>query len=62
MLNKDGNIPLVEIFSRERRGWDLYYDVLDIVEKHIAERDHFALELADRAKQIINSLGLNQNS
>jgi phage tail tape-measure protein len=41
-------------YEAERRGWDLYYDILDVVEQAIQNKDPFALQLQQKAKAIIN--------
>jgi hypothetical protein len=48
--------PLSGLYEMEKRGWDLYYDVMDIVEKKISSGDPFAKELADKARKLIDSL------
>ena len=48
--------PLSEIYKAEKRGWDLYYDVMEIMERKISSGDPFAIELAGKAKSLINSL------
>lgn len=47
--------PLSEVYETEKRGWDLYYDVMEIVEKKISSGDPFAIELADKARKLIDS-------
>jgi hypothetical protein len=44
---------LKQQFEKERAGWDIYYDVLDAVEKAIAAEDPFALKLKQAAQAII---------
>ena len=53
------NNPLSAIYEDEKRGWDLYYDIMEIMEKKISSGDPFAIELADRAKRLINSFRIN---
>jgi hypothetical protein len=47
--------PLSEIYKAEKRGWDIYYDVMEIMERKISSGDPFAKELADKAKSLVNS-------
>jgi hypothetical protein len=51
--------PLSAEYSREKEGWDLYYDVLDGIEKALKEDDPFALELKARAGKIIGECRLD---
>ncbi len=46
-------------FTREKQGWDLYYDTLDMLELKISEGDPFAANLVSKAGKIINSLKIN---
>ena len=45
--------PLKRQYVKERRGWDLYYDTLSVLEDALTEKDHFALDLRHKAKLII---------
>ena len=45
--------PLKRQYAKERRGWDLYYDTLSVLEDALTEKDHFALDLRQKAKLII---------
>ena len=47
------NSALRNQYKRERQGWNLYYDILDAVEKAIAKKDPVALELQKKAQAII---------
>jgi hypothetical protein len=40
-------------YRRERRGWDLYYDILEAVEQALEKKDPFALELQKKAQAMI---------
>ena len=40
-------------YKRERRGWNLYYDILEAVEQALERKDPFALELQKKAQAII---------
>jgi hypothetical protein len=51
-LTKKPN-PLIEQYLREKRSWDLYYDILGIIEEKIKEGDIFARTLQKKAKSII---------
>lgn len=57
--HKKGENPLEGIYEREKRGWDLYYDVLDAVEGGIVAGDAFALELKVKARALIDSVRIN---
>ena len=48
-----GGDHLREQYLRERRGWDLYYDVLDALEGALEDDDSFALEIRDAARGIV---------
>jgi hypothetical protein len=45
-----------EIYTREKYGWDLYYETLDVLEQNITEGDPFALQLLDKARNSIKKL------
>jgi len=40
-------------YEEERRGWNLYYDILDVVEQAIQNKDPFALQLQKKARDIV---------
>ena len=40
-------------YEKERRGWNLYYDILTAVEKALAKKDPFAVELQQKAQAIV---------
>ncbi|MBS1257981.1 MAG: hypothetical protein MAG551_01034 [Candidatus Scalindua arabica] len=46
---------LKERYKREKTVWDLYYDILEQIENAMREGDHFAIELQERAKKLINN-------
>ncbi|MFQ5956475.1 MAG: hypothetical protein ACE5KK_01745 [Candidatus Brocadiales bacterium] len=50
---KDGR-SVREKYEREKRAWDLYYDILDRVEAGIKSNDSFALNLREKAHRLIN--------
>ncbi len=45
--------PLIEQFRKEKQGWNLFYDILDSVEKGLKKGDAFAIELQKKAKSLI---------
>jgi hypothetical protein len=45
--------PLKKQYENERRGWDLYYDTLDVAEQALQNKDPFALQLQQKARDII---------
>lgn len=44
-----------DMFSREKAGWDLYYDTLNALEKGLGEGDQFTETLRDKAMEIVES-------
>ncbi len=50
----DGN-GLKERYEREKKAWDLYYDILDNIENALGKGDPFALELQERANRLIGN-------
>ena len=40
-------------YKREKQGWDLFYDLLDALEKGLAGGDHMAVSLRDRARALM---------
>jgi hypothetical protein len=48
----DGN-GLKERYEREQKAWGLYYDILDKIENALKKEDQFALELRERAKELV---------
>jgi hypothetical protein len=44
---------LKEIIEREKKAWDLYYDILDKMEENLNKEDPFATELMEKAKIIV---------
>ncbi len=51
--------PLIEQYQKERRVWHLFYDILNEAEKGIKQGDAFALELKEKAKDLIESCKIN---
>ncbi len=55
---RGNNSLLKQSYDKERRGWDLYYDVLSTLEEALENNDHFALELGRKAKKIIRQCSI----
>ncbi len=53
--------PLIEQFSREKEGWNIYYDILEELENKMNESDPFALELQQKAEGLVQGCLLNFN-
>jgi hypothetical protein len=51
-LNQTPN-PLIEKYRQEKEGWDLFYDLLDHLEEDLEQGDVFALNLRDRAGELV---------
>ena len=51
-LNRTPN-PLIEKYRQEKEGWDLFYDLLDHLEEALERGDAFALNLRDRAGELV---------
>jgi hypothetical protein len=49
----EGNSLLSQGLKKERLGWDIYYDVLEALEKGLKEKDGFAIELQNKARVIM---------
>ncbi len=56
-MTKDNN-PLKDKYIEEKRGWDLYYDILYAIEIKLNNEDDFAKELQERAEAIIGKCRL----
>ena len=50
------NSQLEQTYEQERQGWDLFYDILAVIEDRLNDGDAFALALRGRATRIIESL------
>ncbi len=50
----DGN-GLKERYEREKKAWNLYYDILDKIESALKKEDQFAIELQERAKKLVSN-------
>ena len=48
-------------YQKERHGWNLYYDILDAVEKALEKQDSFALELRVKARSVIQKCAVGKN-
>jgi hypothetical protein len=47
--------PLREEFQEEKEAWDIFYDLLDKVEDGLKKDDLFALDLKEKAKELIKT-------
>jgi hypothetical protein len=47
--------PLIEQFLKEKQGWNLYYDILDTVERDLKKGDAFAIALQEKAQSLVKS-------
>ncbi len=56
---QSGKMNIPRLYERERRGWELYYDILDVLEEKLASGDEFALTLREKAREIIGDCRLN---
>lgn len=54
--------PLADQFSKEKRGWDLFYNILDKAEEEIKRGDSFALMQREKAMTLIDNCRINFNS
>ncbi|MEE4352051.1 MAG: hypothetical protein V2J25_04205 [Desulfatiglans sp.] len=52
---------LKEGFLEEKRGWEIFYDLLDSVEEGLSKGDPFAVDLRDKAREIIQETELALN-
>jgi len=50
---------LKDRYLAEKQAWDIYYDLLDKVEKGLKEKDPFALELKNRAVELVRTSEVN---
>ncbi len=46
--------PLIERMDKERKAWDLYYNVIDAIEENLNAEDFFALKLLRRAENFLS--------
>ncbi len=56
-LNRQEN-PLVQEYRREKEGWNLFYDLLDHLERALERDDAFARNLRDRAREMVEECRL----
>jgi hypothetical protein len=49
---------LKQRYEREKKAWDIYYDILDQVENALRKGDQFAIELRERAKKLVHNAGV----
>ncbi len=57
-LNQDPN-PLIDLYKREKTGWDIFYDTLDNIENGLANGDTFSEDIKKKAFSIITSCRVN---
>ena len=50
---------LVGQFRKERGGWNLFYDILDMAEKGMARDDSMALDLQEKARSVMEACKVN---
>ncbi|HDH50775.1 MAG TPA: hypothetical protein ENH31_05095 [Nitrospirae bacterium] len=50
---------LNEQFHKEKKGWKLFYDILDTVEKKLGQNDKFALDLKKKAEALVRGCRIN---
>jgi len=55
---KQGN-TIKDLFEREKRAWDLYYDILDCAGQALKKGDNFAGDLQKKAHRIVRSCDLS---
>lgn len=53
LSGKDGR-SVREKYEKEKKAWNLYYDILDRVEAGIKSNDPFALDLREKARRLID--------
>jgi hypothetical protein len=57
-LAKEPN-PLIGQCQKERQGWNLFYDILDMAEKGITGGDSMALDLQEKARSLLEACKVN---
>ncbi|UCH81999.1 MAG: hypothetical protein JSW20_05070 [Nitrospiraceae bacterium] len=57
-LTQDPN-PLIDLYKRGKKGWDMFYDILDIIEGGLADGDAFTFELKKKAFSVVESCKVN---
>jgi hypothetical protein len=53
-LTQDPN-PIIDLYKKEKTGWDIFYDTLDNIENGLANGDSFSSELKIKASSIVES-------
>ncbi len=56
------NSALKRQYDNERRGWNVYYDILDAVEQALKNKDPFALGLQQKAKSIVREYAVGKEA
>ncbi|MCP4990313.1 MAG: hypothetical protein GY928_31040 [Colwellia sp.] len=54
-VSRSDDKGLKERYEREKSAWGLYYDVLDQIENALKKEDPFAIELRERATELVNN-------
>ena len=49
----EASISLKEQYLEEKKAWDVYYNILDRMEKALGEGDSFALAMKVKAEKLI---------
>ncbi|MEE9121521.1 MAG: hypothetical protein V3U56_09565, partial [Syntrophobacteria bacterium] len=57
-LAREANL-LIGQYQKEREGWNLFYDTLDMAEKGITEGDSMALGLQEKARSLLEACKVN---
>ena len=58
-MTASGPEPLKEEYLEEKAGWDMYYDVLDELEKALDLEDPFAIEVKEKVREILDGCRLD---
>jgi len=56
------NSALKRRYDNERRGWNVYYDILDAIEQALKNKDPFALGLQQKAKAIVREYAVGKEA
>jgi hypothetical protein len=54
------NSALRTQYEKERRGWNLYYDILEALEEALAKKDPFAIALQQKARAIVQECAVSR--
>ena len=46
--------PLIDVYLKERQGWDVFYDLLERMEAGLKRGDEAALSLSRKARELVN--------